>query len=236
DGAPFGANGFANADFARPFRDRNEHDVHNPDAADEKRQAGNEQPDAGDGSSDLMKHVDELVLLIDGKIVGVGGSQVTDLAHRAAHFFFRILQLFELLDLDLDLIIRVTPKSGGKLLDRNDRLVIDTSAIEKTALTLQHADHFVGAPADLDFLADRRSPFEQIGCHFITQHANRTSAFALRTRNESSPFQWDAASESVLVGRADDLDIIGALLFVLNALLGIDRGGDRLGHGQLPPQ
>ena len=36
DGAVLRADGFAHADFARPFRDRDEHDVHDADAADEQ--------------------------------------------------------------------------------------------------------------------------------------------------------------------------------------------------------
>ena len=51
DRAPLGADGLADADLARPLGHRDEHDVHDADAADEQRQPGDEQPDGGDGAA-----------------------------------------------------------------------------------------------------------------------------------------------------------------------------------------
>ena len=45
DVLPLGADRLADADLARPFRHRHEHDVHRPDAADDQR-------DAGDGAQE----------------------------------------------------------------------------------------------------------------------------------------------------------------------------------------
>ena len=65
-----GADGLAHADLARPLDDRNEHDVHDADAADEQRQAGDEQADDGNRAGLLVKPFHKLVLLVDAKIVG----------------------------------------------------------------------------------------------------------------------------------------------------------------------
>ena len=52
DRPALGADGFADADFARPLGHRDKHDVHDADAADEQGQAGDEQPDDGNGARD----------------------------------------------------------------------------------------------------------------------------------------------------------------------------------------
>ena len=101
DGPPLGADGFADADLARPLGHRDEHDVHDADAADKERQAGDEQADPADDGRHLVDHLQDLLLLVDGEIIRIARRQAPDAAHDAVQFFLGILQIRDVLDLDL---------------------------------------------------------------------------------------------------------------------------------------
>ena len=93
DGPPLGADGFADADLARPLGDRDEHDVHDADAADKERQAGDEQADPADDGRHLVNDLQDLLLLVDGEIIRIARRQAPDAAHDTVQLIFGVLQI-----------------------------------------------------------------------------------------------------------------------------------------------
>src|SRR5208282_1547940 len=100
--AAFGADRLAHADLARPLDHGNEHDVHDADATDEQRQAGDKQTDDGNGGGLVVKPFHDLVLLVDGKIVRLAGPQVADPAHHLLHFVTGLVQVGQRASFDLN--------------------------------------------------------------------------------------------------------------------------------------
>ena len=102
DRPAFGADGFADADLARPLRHRDEHDVHDADAADEQRQPGDEQPDGGDGAGDsdgTFRRIWSCWLM--AKSSGSLGASRRTRRIAQAQFLAGFIELHELLGLDL---------------------------------------------------------------------------------------------------------------------------------------
>ena len=64
-----GADGQADADLARPLGDRDEHDVHDADAADEQRNAGDRAEQQRHHQRDDPQHVGDFGRVVDGEIV-----------------------------------------------------------------------------------------------------------------------------------------------------------------------
>ena len=72
-----GAQGLAEADLPDPFGDRDQHDVHDPDAADQQRDAGDAAEQDGEGPVHRGRGRDQRRLRCDGEVgVGRGGDVV----------------------------------------------------------------------------------------------------------------------------------------------------------------
>ena len=107
----------------------------------------------------LMEHVDDLVLLVDGKIVRLVRAQMADVAHGLAQFLPGFVQLRQAAGLHFDLInVGTVPDVRQKFPDRNDDLVVQASAAEHTALFFQHADDLKGLVLILIRLPSGDSP------------------------------------------------------------------------------
>ena len=76
DVARAGADGHADADLARPLGDRDEHDVHDPDAADEERDAGDRPEEDGHRPRLLLGLLEHLGLRTDHEVVFLAGRPV----------------------------------------------------------------------------------------------------------------------------------------------------------------
>src|SRR5579862_4411518 len=103
-----------------------------------------------------MEHPQDLVLLVDGKVVRVGRGNFPNAAHDEAHLLTRILKLSRIDRLHLDLIIRIMRKLRNEFADGNDRLIIHARAIEKTAYSVQDSDNLKRTRTDHDGVPDRR--------------------------------------------------------------------------------
>src|SRR5262249_8455129 len=138
DRAALGTDCFADANFSSSFRNRNEHDVHDPDASHKQGQTGNEQADGSDRARQSVEHVNDLVLLVDGKIVRVVRGEASNFAHHIAHFFLGFFDLIQFPDFYLDLVIGEAPEGSHELFKGDNGLVIQAAAVQEAALLFQN--------------------------------------------------------------------------------------------------
>ena len=119
-----------------------------------KRKAGDEQADGRDGAGDVMKHFDELILLVDREIVFFTRGHVPDFAHGHAQFFPGVIQCLRRHCFDVDRVFRLGTEITDKKPKGNDRLVVEALTIQKATLLIQHADHLTASGANHDFVAN----------------------------------------------------------------------------------
>ena len=74
------ADRLAQADLARALGDRDEHDVHDPDAADEQRDPDDAAGHHRHRGGDRVELADELLDRLDAEVVGVADGDVAALA------------------------------------------------------------------------------------------------------------------------------------------------------------
>src|SRR5262249_42885144 len=153
-----------------------EHDVHDSNPADKEREAGDKKSHRANGARQTVKHLNDLVLLIDREIIGLIRPEPANASHRNAQFFFGFFELRQVFDFYVDFVIVRIEKGGGKLPERNNGLVINTAAVQKAALFVEHADDFKFGVANRNFLPQWRSALEKIGCDLRPKHANRAAA------------------------------------------------------------
>ncbi len=84
--AAFGADGLANTNFACPLGDRNQHDVHNADPANDKGHTGNGGQEESEGLVGLLKCRDHVRLVADGKIIVLVPAQAVLPTQYLFHF------------------------------------------------------------------------------------------------------------------------------------------------------
>src|SRR5262245_26254765 len=123
-----------------------------------------------------MKHREDLILLINSKVVLLARGEVTDATHGHPEFLPGFFYKSGLAGFDLAFIIGKTPESRSELFDRDNRLVIQRAAIQETAEALKDADHFEGVVPNQDLVAQRRFFLEQVGGDLIADDTNRAPA------------------------------------------------------------
>ena len=89
DVAAMRADGQADADLARPLRHAHEHDVHDADAADDERDAGDRAEQHGHDARGGGRGFGDLLLVADGEIVVAAGANVVALAEQLGDLLLR---------------------------------------------------------------------------------------------------------------------------------------------------
>ena len=87
------ADGFADADLARPLRHHRQHDVHDHHAADHHEHADDADRRAGDRAGQLIPGADQRVGGLDREIVVLLRTQMAVRAQQHAHFILGLFQL-----------------------------------------------------------------------------------------------------------------------------------------------
>ena len=140
-----------------------------------------------DGAGDLVKHVQKLILLVDGEIVRVARREVAEAPQHDAQFFFRVIQFGR----------GFAPSPGCRnpgrrqnarvnCVMRHDDFVVRAAALGEAALFFQHADDFkIMAVGGNDF-ADGRFALEKIRGEIGTDDADRPAAVTFRRREKAS--------------------------------------------------
>src|ERR1019366_4873549 len=90
------ADGLANADFPGPFGDRDQHDVHHTDAADQQADGRNHHHDQADRGDELAELADDTLGAGDAEVIGVGGFDAAAAAEQFRHLVFRLIHLARL--------------------------------------------------------------------------------------------------------------------------------------------
>lgn len=83
--------GFANADLFCSFGDRNEHDVHHADAADEQAETRDRDRDQADAADDAVKLGDKIIGGLDVEIIRIAVFYAAPLAQNAFDLEHRVV-------------------------------------------------------------------------------------------------------------------------------------------------
>ena len=159
DVAPGGAERLADADLAGALGDRHQHDVHDPDAADQQAHRGDAGEQAGEHLGGLLLGGQDVLLVADREVVLSAGP---DLVLPPEH----PLQIHHAL---LDRHAVLAPGSrwsgagrcrtpGTRGLERDQDLLVGILEPARGALLAQHADDLERNAADQDGLVDHRRP------------------------------------------------------------------------------
>ena len=92
DVASMRADGHAHADLARAFGHAHEHDVHDADAPDDERNAGDRAEQAGHDFGCGGRGFGDFLLVADGEVVVATGPDVVTLAEKRSDLLLRWLE------------------------------------------------------------------------------------------------------------------------------------------------
>ena len=136
--------GHAHADLARPLGDAHQHDVHDPDAADDERDDRDRGEERRERLGALLLRVRDLGQVADVEVVVVGGAEVVAIAQDRRDLRLRARRVVgrdrahqddpgdELLEAALDLVLE------GR--DRDVRDVVVVRAHRRLALAIEDPD------------------------------------------------------------------------------------------------
>src|SRR5437867_4163641 len=242
------ADGLADTDLARSLIHRHEHDVHDPDPADEQRDPADRAEQEREGREHRAGGGERVVLIRHGE-VGVRGvrhvvplqQDVGDVGGRLGHRVARCR-------LDHDRVHNVEAAgedvlSGG---DRDEDLVVAAEA-EGAALRIEDADDLEGHDArpllpltlraatedltQLQRLADGVRLAEEVRRCRRADHGHLRVDGEVRAREELAALQRPIAHDRVVLGHAVDVGVPVLArrghLPAARALLGMDRGDAR---------
>ncbi len=143
DVAPVSADGNPDADFAGALRYADQHDIHNPDGADDEGNAGDPRQQAGQGARRGGRHLGDILLAAHGEIIIAPGPDAMPLAQKGddllLHSGFHV-GIGGLGHVGANLGIAREPFHGGRIGDNEDIVLILTKEIEP--FRLEQADDF----------------------------------------------------------------------------------------------
>src|SRR5438093_5846994 len=168
DVAPPGADRLADADLAGAFRDGDQHDVHDPDAADDQGNAGDRAQHQGEDAGRLRGAVQHVLLAEDLKISLGGVRDVMPVQQHLRDLGGRGIRRLGARRLDVDLLHVAAAAAEEVVPCRGDgyqhHVILVVEATRRTLLG-EDTDHAEALPVDLDHLANRVLVVEQVGDH-----------------------------------------------------------------------
>ena len=223
--AALGPDSHPYADLAGALRHRDQHDVGDPNSADDQRYSRDAVEHDG---HDVDKSADALGDLLFGhhaKVVWFAGANAVFDPQLAFDFLRDALQLVAVLSLDGDeLHVLITEQARQPGRQRNDHLFIHVAHTEKTFF-LHHADNRKSQTADANPRPDSRRLTEQFLRHLMTQDANFASAGDILLGQFATTFRFVAVDPRVVVVGREQLD--AQVFFKVLDL----RGDQRFGSG-----
>src|ERR1051326_4284361 len=214
------ADGLSDADLARPLRHRDEHDVHDADAADEQGDADDRSHDHGGGGERFGDHLQDLFLREHAEVVFLIFFQVVACAEDLLGLIFDEVEVGAAAHLegeDEALHVLAAPdRGGGAEGDENDVVAV---LPEGAAFLLHDADDGEAVAVDLDETADRIGAELEFLRDGLSDDADAFLALRVERREEASAL--DPVGEDVLIRSVDaeELHGVGRL-----AALGLDVG------------
>src|ERR1019366_2729592 len=146
------AHGLADADLPRPFRHRNQHDVHDHDTADHQRDGGDPDHGVKKRAAKVRPDTQQAVIGLDVEIVVVAGVDVAAGAEDGARLVHRFIESGAAgrgLARDADTFM------GAMLFlisaDRHERVVIQALA-KRLAFAFADANHAIDPAVDTNLL------------------------------------------------------------------------------------
>src|SRR5688572_14124242 len=141
------------ADLKRPLGDRNQHDVHDDDAADHQRQERNGGNDESDSSGEAIDLAVERVGVHNTEVVIVLAFQLVTIPHGDTGFFDGDFQRFRIRRVAVELNVSLAAEHLSKGGDRDIDVVIDGVPKERAAFLLYPDNRYRHVP-DFQRLAD----------------------------------------------------------------------------------
>src|SRR5437762_1748223 len=203
DGAAARADGLADPDLTGPLVHRHQHDVHDPDAADEQRDPADRSEQQRERAGDGAEGRERVVLVRHGEVrarwVGDVVALQQDVVHVACREVHRVAG--RRLDHDLRDLVQAPSEDVLRRRERNEDLVVAYET-EGAALHTEHADdaevqdpRALGCAAlpstteglpQLDRLADRVNVAEEVGRGRRTENGDLRVHVQVRGREEVS--------------------------------------------------
>ena len=170
------------SDLARALGHGHEHDVHDPDAADRKR-------DAGDGGKQKRQRAGtgfarggDVGEIADREIVVLSGLHAMALAQERLHVFFRNAQALAVTHLHIDRADRArigqiaAEHALARGVEWNEHDVVLVLAPGRLAFLRHYSDDAERHIADAQFLPDRIEPAVKIACHSLADQRDLCAA------------------------------------------------------------
>jgi hypothetical protein len=98
------AQSFSSTNFARAFRDRNQHDIHHSDAAQAQRHNGNASEENRNHSEDFIQQLRAFHRVPDENRVLIQRIEMVYAAERLADLQYRLVVLFRIGDLENNVV------------------------------------------------------------------------------------------------------------------------------------
>ncbi len=225
-------------DLPRPLRHRHEHDVHDPDAADQQGDGGDpaqqeaHDPGGGLGQGQHLREVPHR------EVVGSLRSDPVALAQQLGHLLLGLLDAVPVDRLHQDDAHRPHVRAPGQLLlhrrDREEHRVVLVLALRRLPLPVEDADDREGGPLDPHDLPHRVLGAEQVVGHRLPEQADLRGGLGL-LRGEVPPGHDDPLAHLQELGGASLEDRAPVLVPVYHGPAGPHGGGGCPDRGELPP-
>ena len=221
----------AQADLARSLGDAHEHDVHDPDAADQQRDRGDARQQGRHRIGPLLPRARDLAHVADGEIVVVARREVVAITEQRRDVLLGATDVLGRRRLDVDGPLQVVVEASLDLplvgRDRDERGVVVVLPARRLPLGDRDAHDREGRARDPHALADRiRVGAEELLHHGLAQHHDLRSGVDVLPGDADARLHRPVADIEV-VGRGPG-DARGPVRVVADQRLG---GAQRRGGG-----
>src|SRR5690606_15876941 len=207
DAAARRAERHADADLARPLRDADEHNVHDPDAADDQAHARDAREQHREGLLGFLLRFEEVAPVYDREVVAVARTQPVLLAQHALDVHHRALERDAVHHPHADVVDFLAPEHallGG--LERDECARVRTAVAEaaSAALARENADHLERLSVEGDRLAEQLLRIDlELLRDLCAEHDDPTLRDVLVRAKESAVLDLVVEDFGETVARAD---------------------------------
>ena len=211
DVAPFRTHGLTDSDLAGALGHRDEHDVHDADAAHEQRYQGNPHRRGEHDPGQISPYFSQRIPRDDFEVVRLSRRHLAFDAQDPDHLINRRVQLSGFLGLHGDLDILSFSENLLKCSIRHDYDVVLTLT-ENTPLFFHHSDHGKLLRTDADLLTDRIDEREQGLNDVFSDDDNRSGRPDVHRVEKPAAVHESAVDHLPFIRCTDDIDICIRLL------------------------
>ena len=199
-----GAERLAHADLPDTLRHRDQHDVHDADAAHDKADTGHPAEQEGEDRHGLLLRLDELLGIHDHEVVRRTGADLVLATHHPFYVDHPGLERYSLGDLGgqpVEPVAAEYAQFGGR--QRDEHVVV--GILPGKADLFEHADDLESDPVDGDHPADDVLGFDvEVHRNLLAEHRDATSSGQIALAEHATVGHIDAVYAGVVGRRAVD--------------------------------